>query len=192
MRLDQLAKICPRCPVDELARQLPHLEAACLAFSIDSPARVAAFVAQCAHECNEMRSFEEIPWTDKATGKKYPDCYEGRKSLGNTQPGDGVRYKGRGVIQLTGRGNYRRYGQKLDLPLEIQPELLLRPEVSWSVAGCYWRDHGCNELADRAPMDFTSFDTITKAINGGLNGKPDRDAKYFVACNVLGVERVNA
>jgi predicted chitinase len=202
VNLDQLRKVCPACPVGELERQLPHMTAAMALFGVNTALRKAAFIAQWAHETNELRQFVEadhhkvFSWCSYCQKTKAPHPagvqYEGRKGLGNTQPGDGERYKGRGVCQLTGRANYRRYGQKLDLPLEIQPELAARPDVAWTVAGAYWQDHGCNELADRAGSDLPppnngSFDAITKAINGGLNGKPHRDAYYTTALRVLEV-----
>jgi hypothetical protein len=107
--------------------------------------------------------------------------YEGRRDLGNTQPGDGKRFKGRGPIQVTGRANYRKYGAKLSLNLEANPELAATPEVGFRIAGLYWADRGLNALAD-----LRDFKTITRRINGGLNGFADRQRYYERALLVLG------
>jgi putative chitinase len=102
-----------------------------------------------------------------ASGK----AYEGRKDLGNTQPGDGVRYKGRGVIQLTGRANYRALGDYLGINLEAQPDLAAMPYVAYQVAAHYWLDRNINADADRDDLE-----AVTRAINGGTNGIKSRAA----------------
>ena len=108
-------------------------------------------------------------------------AYEGRRDLGNTQPGDGVRYKGRGPIQLTGRNNYRAAGQALGLPLEQNPTLASRPDVGFRIAGWFWKTRGLNALADQG-----AFTTISERINGGHNGLADRYAYWARARGVLG------
>lgn len=125
--------------------------------------RFAHFIAQLAHESGNFRYMEEI-----ASGT----AYEGRKDLGNTEKGDGTRYKGRGPIQLTGRANYRKYGRALGIDFESHPELVSVPSIGLLVACKYWTNNGLNELADR---DDTF--TITLRINGGSNGIKDRKAK---------------
>lgn len=142
------------------AVEAPRAEQAMLERKITTPTRARMFLAQVLHESLALRFFEEI-----ASGAKY----EGRLDLGNTQPGDGRRYKGRGPIQLTGRANYRSFGRALGLPLEEQPQLASRHDVGWRIAGLYWQQRGLNELAD-----VEDFVTITKRINGGLNGLEDR------------------
>jgi putative chitinase len=111
------------------------------------------------------------------------EAYEGRKSLGNTQPGDGKRYKGRGPIQLTGRNNYRKAGAALHLDLESKPELAAQPDVGYRVAGWFWKTHGLNELADKG-----EFVQITKRVNGGTHGLARREEFYKRAKEVLGVK----
>ena len=96
-------------------------------------------------------------------------AYEGRADLGNTQPGDGVRYKGRGLIQLTGRANYKQYGDLLQLDLVGDPDLASQPATSLVIACEYWQQHKLNDLADQ-----NDIETITRRINGGLNGLADR------------------
>jgi predicted chitinase len=151
---------------------LPYLNEAMADYGITTAARAAAFLAQIAHESVELRYWEEI-----ASG----EAYEGRRDLGNTKPGDGKRYKGRGPIQITGRANYRKYGGLLGLDLENNPSLAATTPVGFRIAGEYWDSHGLNELADR--QDFV---TITKRINGGTNGLASRQKYYEVAKRVLG------
>ena len=124
----------------------------------------AMFLAQMAHESGNFKYDEEIH-----DGSNY----EGRSDLGNTQPGDGVRYKGRGYIQLTGRANYRHYGKKLGVDLEGQPELAKRPDIAAAVAVGYW-----NERVNREAARQGDVRTVTKNINGGYNGLADREAKF--------------
>lgn len=136
-----------------------------------TPLRLAHFMAQIAHESGGFRYMEEI-----ASGI----AYEGRADLGNSQPGDGRRYKGRGPIQLTGRANYRGYGRKLGIDFEAHPEIVALPSVGLIVACQYWADKGLNALADAD--DVTA---ITRKINGGLNGLADRKAQLFKAKGLL-------
>jgi len=166
----QLKAIMPKCIK---VNYLDDLNKAMVEAEINTPLRVAAFLAQLAHESGEFRYMEEL-----ASG----EAYEGRKDLGNTQKGDGKRYKGRGPIQLTGRSNYRLAGAALHLDLEGLPELAATPAVGFRVAGWYWTTHGCNALADAG-----NFLGITKKINGGTNGLSDREKYYKVAKTVLGI-----
>ncbi len=142
--------------------------------SITTPLRQAHFLAQVGHESGELRYDEEI-----ASGQ----AYEGRTDLGNTQPGDGPRFKGRGLIQLTGRANYTTYGQAVskDLTTNDQWKLVADdPNLAVDVACWFWETRRLNTFADQD--DVT---TITKRINGGLNGIDDRKrlltrAKFFL------------
>lgn len=136
--------------------------------------RKAAFLAQLAHESGELRYMKEL-----ADGKGY----EGRKDLGNTEPGDGPRFKGRGPIQITGRANYFNCSLALygDARLLATPEILEQPADGCRAAAWFWRTHGLNELADA--QDFRA---ITKRINGGYNGLEDRFKYYERALKVLG------
>lgn len=136
-----------------------------------SPMRVAAFLAQIMHETAGFQFLTEL-----ASGEDY----EGRTDLGNTQKGDGKRFKGRGLIQITGRANYKAAGDDLDLPLLDQPAMAAVPENAARIAAWYWTVHNLNALADQG-----KFDAITKAINGGLNGKEQRDKLYNKAKSVL-------
>ena len=168
------------------AAYLPFLQQAMEEFEINTYLRKAAFLAQLAHESGELKYMEEL-----ASGEKYEGNIE---NLGNTQKGDGRRFKGRGPIQLTGRANYEKYGEKLDLDLVNNPTIAATKEVGFRIAGQFWKDHGLNELADKGTqiVDVTrtrkgggkfvekhpAFDAITFRINGGFNGKDER-IKYY-------------
>lgn len=153
------------------AEMMPHSIAhfedyarACLEFGVG---RHAAFLAQLSHESGGGRWMQEI-----ASG----EAYEGRADLGNTQPGDGKRFKGRGPIQLTGRANYTIASEALGLDLVGHPELAATPAVGFRVAAWFWFTHGC---------EGKSFDAITRTINGGYNGKAQRDALYLKATKLF-------
>lgn len=131
---------------------------------MDSSLRLAHFMAQLCHESGSFQYMEEI-----ASGV----AYEGRKDLGNIQPGDGRKFKGRGPIQITGRANYRAYGRLAGLDLVQFPELAANPSIGLLLALLYWRKNGLNTLADS-----DNIKAITKLINGGYNGLADRE-KYL-------------
>lgn len=169
---------------DELAAIMPHagkrivqfyeyLRYAMAEYEIDTPLREAAFVAQIAHESGELRYTKEI-----ASG----EAYEGRADLGNTEPGDGKLYKGRGLIQLTGRANYDLLSDEFGIDFLDCPELLETPEWASRSAAWWWFKRGLNELADKE-----DFKRITKIINGGYNGIQERYAYYTKALDVIGV-----
>lgn len=142
-------------------------------FHINSPLRQAAFIAQIAHESGELRYVEEI-----ASGI----AYEHRKDLGNTQPGDGMKFKGRGLIQITGRNNYLECGKALGVDLITNPELLETNDMACRSAAWFWASRGLNDLSDRG-----DFERITKRINGGLNGYQERLVYHARAKTALGV-----
>ncbi len=154
------ALIAAGVPVAIAAREAPLAERAMIEADITTKDRSRFFLAQVLHESGGLRWFEEL-----ADGR----AYEGRRDLGNTRPGDGPRFKGRGPIQLTGRNNYRRAGRDLGLPLESRPHLASRHDIGWRIAAWYWTKGSSrgnlNVLADRG--DFIG---TTRAINGGTNG----------------------
>ena len=168
--LEQLKAVMPHAG-SKAALYVDVLNDAMDIFNINTPQRQAAFLAQVAHESAEFRYVEEI-----ASGK----AYEGRADLGNTEPGDGVRFKGRGLIQITGRANYASCGGALGLDLLADPELLESPQNAARSAAWFWMTHGCNELADA-----DNFRKITLRINGGLNGYVDRLAYWELAKDAL-------
>ena len=165
LTVDQLNKVMPLAG-RRVEIFYPHVAATLVEFEINTPHRIAAFLAQLAHESGELRYVEEL-----ASGA----AYEGRKDLGNTEIGDGVRYKGRGLIQITGRSNYWQVSNFFGIEFINEPELLSRPEWAARSAGWFWSSRKLNVLADA--QDFRA---ITKKINGGYNGYPDRE-KYYKA-----------
>ena len=174
--LQQLRAVMPRLTLDKAILHLPHLNAASREAGLITPVRLAAWLAQLGHESGDLRWFEEL-----ASG----DAYEGRKDLGNTQPGDGPRYKGRGPIQLTGRTNYRAAGQALGLDLEGNPDQVATPAVGYRTAAWYWTSRGLNTYADKG--DEPGFRELTRRINGGYNGLEDRLTRWRRAREALGV-----
>jgi putative chitinase len=140
-------------------------------YAINTKLRVAHFLAQVCHESDGF-----CTTTEYASGEEY----EGRKDLGNVKRGDGPRYKGRGLIQLTGRANYKKYGDVLGIPLVDDPEKAAEPATSLLVALEFWNEHKLSEFADRDDLV-----TITRRINGGLNGIESRRAYLAKAKRAL-------
>lgn len=183
---DQIVAILPG--VSHLDDYFPHLIAGMDRYQISaSPQRAGAYLAQIGEESDRFRSLVEY-----ASGSEY----EGRHDLGNTQPGDGARFKGRGAIQLTGRGNYTWASKDVygDDRLVLTPQLLQEPEAAFLVSAWFWTvAKELNKVADVAetwvhpgPHQYTKFQWITELINGGQNGYADRLANYNRAKSVLG------
>lgn len=169
MTLAQLQQIFPR------ARSLAgvfisSLNLAMLNRQINTPQRAAAFLAQIGHESGELHYVRELG-SDQYLSKYDTGVLAAR--LGNTPEadGDGQKYRGRGLIQITGRRNYLACSQALfgDDRLLLQPQLLEQPQWACESAAWFWQSNGLNELADK-----DQFTTITRRINGGLNGLDDR------------------
>jgi len=170
-------------------------------YGMNTLIRQASFIGQCQHESNNFRTLEEnLHYSAAGLMRVWPSrfpslyvadqfannpekiankVYAGR--MGNTEEGDGWAYHGRGLIQLTGRDNYRNCGDALGLALITNPELLAMPRGAALSAGWFWNKHGLNELADAK-----DFETMTKRINGGTLGLDDRIAKINKALEVLG------
>jgi putative chitinase len=161
--------------IDRATTFLPFIEDAMHEFQINTPARVAAFLAQIGHESGGLHWLVEL-WGPTPTQARYETRYD----LGNVAPGDGYKYRGRGIIQITGRDNYRRAGEALGVDLNAQPELLGEPGFACRSAAWFWSAHGCNELADAG-----KFEAITRTINGGLNGYAERLGLWEKAKEVL-------
>ncbi len=180
---EQLQQIMPRLRQNQRAAEtvLEPLNEALAEFQINTPLRVAAFLATVAHESGEFKWMQEI-WGPTKQQIKYDPPGRLAKQLGNTQAGDGKRYMGRGPIQLTGRGNYRRFGTILGLPLETQPELAAQLDHGIRIAACFWQTKDLNVLADRS-----EFTKITERVNGGHNGLAERLVYFERAKTVLGI-----
>lgn len=168
-----LAKLVAIMPLarPRAATFLAPLNAAMLEFGITTPARQASFLSQVGHESGQLRYVREL-----ASGQ----AYEGRVDLGNTQRGDGVRFRGRGLLQVTGRANYAACGKALGLDLLAQPELLEQNVNACRSAGWFWQTKGLNALADAGDQE-----RVTRRINGGVNGLAERLALYQAARKVL-------
>jgi putative chitinase len=159
------------CPMLRAVRWIEPLTKAMQRYQINTVARQAAFLAQIGHESGRLFYVREI-----ASGA----AYEGRKDLGNTAPGDGRKYKGRGLIQITGRNNYTLCGNALGLDLVTNPELLEVPHNAAMSAAWFWFNNKLNDLADKG-----DFKKITRRINGGYNGLADRISLHASALKAL-------
>lgn len=174
IELSELTTIMPRAK-ERAVLFYDHLDAAMFEREIETVDRIAAFIAQIAHESCELLYVREI-----ASG----EAYEGRRDLGNTQRGDGRRFRGRGLLQITGRANYRDCSTDLFGSANVllaEPELLEEPELACRSAAWFWDRKKLNALADAG-----KFELITRRINGGLNGYENRLKYYRRALRVLG------
>jgi putative chitinase len=181
---DELRQVMPQLPAGKRALYLPFLQKAMEEFGINSYLRKAAFLGQLAHESGQLKFMEEI-WGPTSFQRNYEPPNDTARRLGNTQPGDGKRFKGRGPIQLTGRDNYGRFGALLGEDLVGNPERAATPEVGFRIAGLYWKSRGLNELADQP-----DYREITVRINGRrCLGWEDRVKYYEKAKAVLSRER---
>ncbi len=200
---EQLKRIVTTLSEAKCKELLPHLLQTMTEFGINTPIRVAAFIAQTAHESAGYSALlENLNYSAQALLKTWPNrftpesaaayarqperianhVYINRLGNGDEASGDGWRYRGRGVIQTTGRTNYMACGAGLGLDLITSPELLEQPLNAFRSAGWYWKSRNCSSFADS-----DNFTGLTKAINGGLNGLDDRKAYYARAKSVLGI-----
>lgn len=168
--LKAITKYAKQEPFAEVAEWITKLAPQ---YGVDTPIRMAHFLSQACHETDHFRVLEEY-----ASGA----AYEGRKDLGNTQQGDGKRYKGRGIFQTTGRANYAAASKDLNEDFVAHPEELCHPAFAVESALLYWRDKKLSVLADHD--DCTA---ITRRINGGFNGLQDREWHLRAAKEVLGL-----
>lgn len=185
------------------SKWLEPLEKTFAKYDINTPERQAAFIGQCAHESANFKTLEEnlnykpealmrvwpSRFPDLPTAMKYAHdpikiankVYGGRMGNGPEESGEGSKYHGRGLIQLTGKENYANCGSGIGVDLLSNPGLLNTPEYAALSAGWFWNKKGLNALADAG-----DFETMTKRINGGLIGLDDRKAKIAKALSVLG------
>lgn len=189
--LDIMAQAFPALPRDQAQANMPFLNATLDRFDIDTNRRIAAFFAQIGHESLDLTVLHELPHRKvietcnycKRNGPHDAGAqYEGRVDLGNTKPGFGVKYVGRGWLQNTGYANYYRLTQALGIDFLHSPELLETAECAALAAGLFWHDRKLNDHAD-----VDDFDGITFRVNGGYNGKPDRDRRWAICKRALGV-----
>lgn len=184
----QMRAFAPRCNAAEVA---PALDAAAVRFSIDTGLRVAHWLGQLSHESGGFTRLEENlnysaerlmqVWPGRFPTYSLAQPYQHNsealankvygKRLGNTEEGDGWRYRGGGWMQITGRDNYTRIGKAIGLDLEARPELLRQPGPASDAAGAFWSSHNLNDLADADDVA-----AITRIINGGVTGLAERAA----------------
>ncbi|MCP8463099.1 glycoside hydrolase family 19 protein [Pseudomonas sp. ZM23] len=186
---------------------LPALNAAFSDWRIDTPPRIAAFLAQAGHESAQLtRCIESLAYSAQRLAAVWPRrfrsadgaptalarelayqperianvVYAGRNGNGDEASGDGWRYRGRGLLQITGRANYRAVGKGLEQPFLEQPQLLVEPRWASQSAAWWWSQNGLNALSDAG-----RFEDITRRINGGLNGQDERVRLWLRAREVL-------
>lgn len=170
----QLGKIAPNLKEPKLTMWAGAISSAMELYGIITKHQQAAFLAQIMHESGECRYVKEL-----ASG----EAYEGRKDLGNTVKGDGVRYKGRGLVQITGRTNYTTLSKAFGQDFINKPELLEQAEFAAKSAAWFWNSRSLNQYATGTD---DGFKTITKRINGGYTGLEDRQKYWARAKSVLG------
>lgn len=177
--LEQLKRIYSERPASLLSRWVPVLNSTMEKYEINTPQRIRMFLAQIGHESGQLRYVKEI-WGPTKQQLRYEPPTDLARRLGNTAPGDGKKYMGRGLIQVTGKHNYAKCGAYLSLPLLDRPELLEEPQHAADSAGWYWELHSLNALCDAG-----FFQELTRKINGGLNGYADRYKLYQRAFDII-------
>lgn len=192
--VEQFGNIFPHLAATKRAEYLGAALAAMQEFSITTRVRAAAFFAQVGHESNDLTQTHEIWQGRPDEGTPAQHRYDVRADLGNTpeRDGDGFLYRGHGWLQTTGKGNTRRVSRALglgDLFVE-HPELLERPEYAARSAAYFWADNKLNRTADGLTgrgdySDLVQFDKITKRVNGGYNGRVERERRYLHALSIL-------
>ena len=159
---------------------LPWFQYAVLNANLTTPQRLAGFIAQALHETGSLKYLREL-WGPTPAQKGY----EGRKDLGNTFPGDGFKFRGRGIFQTTGRANYALVAQKLGIDALAHPELLEQTEWAMKSAVLYWNTRKRNGLSLNQIIDKGDIVGLSRAVNGGDNGLADRKARYNTALRAL-------
>ena len=180
---DQLHQLFPGLSRAKCAAYDPHFSAALKQGEINTRARLCAFVAQLGHESDDLSHLKEI-WGPTPAQQRY----DTRVDLGNTpeRDGDGKDYMGRGGIGRTGKKNYQRFEDATGVPVVANPELLALPQYAFRSDALYWTDNNLNRIADQLTLrgddaDLATFDKLTRRINGGYNGRVDRQRRYLVA-----------
>ena len=184
---EQILKILPNAHPATIETLMPFFDSYLPLFGIDTPQRLGGYFSQTGEESASFHTFKEY-----ASGTEY----EGRADLGNIEPGDGVKFKGRGPIQITGHAEYKACSLALfaDSRLLDHPELLEAPDAGIKSSCWFWSKYkNLNAICDQAEEwhkpgvhDYTKFQWLTILINGGLNGFDVRQANYTRARQILG------
>lgn len=172
LTIEQFKKLFPNCPKAKIDEYFKNLCLTMDRFGINSKKRMKMFLAQLAHESYQFKYLEEI-WGPTEQQKKYEPPSTVATRLGNSEKGDGFKFKGRGALQLTGRANYKTVGDYFKVDFIKNPEKAASPEWAFMIAGWFWETRKLNELADKEDLIG-----VTKKVNGGLNGLEDRK-KYY-------------
>lgn len=172
----QLKQIYPYSSAKNRLLYLPYFNQYLKEYGISTNIRLWSYFAQIGHESGQLNYPEEI-----ASGKSY----ESRKDLGNTETGDGIKFKGRGLIQITGRSNYQSISNSFGVDFIKEPELLSTPEWAVKSSLWFWKIKNLNDIADTE-----DFERLTRRINGGINGLADRKeiferCKKYLDCNTI-------
>lgn len=206
LQLSELARAVPHAVAADVARFAEPLDAAMTRYAITTPARIAAFLAQCAHESGDFRTTEEnLNYSWEALRRTWPTrflndeiaqlyhrdperianyVYANRNGNGSEESGAGWRYRGRGLIQLTFRGNYALYAAAIDDPSVLSdPDQVALPMHAALSAAWYWHSRNLNTLADLD--DELHFHQISFRVNGGWHGRDDRYAHWVTAREAL-------
>jgi putative chitinase len=170
LKLEKLKGVIP----DNVIKQIPDTA---IKFNITTNLRLAHFLSQCAHESGNFK------YTKELGDDSYFQKYEGRKALGNTQPGDGIKFKGRGFIQLTGRANYEKFSKFCGEDCVSNPDLVSTKYPMMSAA-YFFDKNKLWSICDKGSDDET-VKLLTKRVNGGYNGLEDRQKKFDKIWNVL-------
>lgn len=207
MRLteDMLRRAFPQSRAADRTRFLPYLNICPPQWGIDTPGRLRAFLAQTGHESGQLRTLSEnLNYSAEALRRVFPKyfptaelaaayarnperiasrVYAGRLGNGDEKSGDGWRYRGRGLIQITGRDNYRAIGEACREDFLTQPDLVAMAKFAVMTACAWWKENGLNELCDglEGADGGGAFERITRRINGGVNGLPERRRLYGLA-----------
>lgn len=201
---DRLKIIAPNVPASKAATYAKVLEAAMIEFGIKTLKQRAAFLAQLAHESAQFTATEEnLNYSPRRllevfsryfsgladaqtcnTPEKVANRVYGRRN-GNNKPGDGYKYRGRGFIQLTGRANYRRLVPALGVDIETYPEKLSDPVIAARSAGAYWKLGSYKGKSFNVLAELEDIESVTRGINGGINGLEDRQTRYKLALKAL-------
>ena len=185
LTFDQLAEICHGTPPRRVEPFLSPLNHYLHVYEINTPPRVAAFLAQICHESGNLRWTREI-WGPTPQQARYEPPSPLARRLGNTETGDGHTFMGRGLIQVTGRYNYAQVAVALAQDFVANPALLEQPLWATASACWFWSTRGLNPMADEGTED--AYRRITRRINGGLNGWADRLEKWHRIQSILDIE----
>jgi len=178
---DQMLKIIGSNQLsDRVNAMVPGINVTLERFKINTPLRMAHFFGQILHESGGLRWLREI-WGPTDAQRRYEPPSRLAKDLGNTQAGDGKRYMGRGVIQLTGRANYAKFSQAMGVDFLSNPDLVASPQYAVTAAGWFWDMRNINRFADQDDLL-----KVTRLVNGGKNGLADREKYLKRSKQVLG------